>query len=111
MQINENGIISFDSTFTSTFIREFGSFRDFPSLIAPLWSDLDVNRFGGSVFFRSTSDPDTLERARDLTVKQFCNTGFEPTRVIIVTWFNVSHRFVGGSEDVCWLVIGSPGAF
>lgn len=100
LQINENGILSFGRIFTTTFIREFGSIRAFQSLIAPLWTDLDINRFGGSIFLRTTSNPATLERARNLTVGQFCNFDFEPTSVVIMTWFEVGHRFLGGSNEV-----------
>lgn len=94
LQINENGILSFDRSFRNTFIQEFGSFFNFAPLIAPLWTNLDLTRFGGSIFFRQTQNPTILERAGNLTQQQFCVEDFVPTNVIIVTWFEVGHNFL-----------------
>ena len=101
LQINENGILSFRSTFRDTFIREFDSFFRFTPLIAPFWTDLDLNRFGGRILLRMTRDISTLERARNLTGEQFLDLDFAPTDVVIVTWFEVGHRFLGSRSNVC----------
>ena len=101
LQINENGILSFRSTFSDTFIQEFDSFSRFTPLIAPFWTDLDQNRFGGRILFRVTQDVSTLERAGNLTGQQFPDLDFAPTDVVIVTWFEVGHRFLGSRSNVC----------
>ena len=98
LQINENGILSFDGSFRTTFIRDFDNFFHFQSLIAPLWTDLDIQS-GGRILFRVTTDINTLERASNLTQQQFPGVDFEPTNVIIVTWFEVGHRFL---DNVCY---------
>ncbi len=48
--------------------------------------------------YRTTTDLDTLERARNLTQQQFPGVDFEPMNVIIVTWYEVGHRFFGDSD-------------
>lgn len=108
-QINENGILSFRSSFRSTFIRDFAFFFHFQPLIAPLWTDLNVNS-GGSVYFREASDSETLERARNLTQEHFPAVDFEPAYTTIVTWSEVPHSFrsfgLVSGEDYSMCIMG-----
>lgn len=105
MQINENGILSFRSRFSSTFIQLFGSLFTFQPLIAPLWSDLDLNVLPcDTIYYRTVRDDEALDRARNLTQEQFPGVNFELTDVIVVTWYQVGHRFLSSSESqVCYI--------
>ena len=57
-----------------------------PPLIAPFWADFDLRR-GGNVFYRQTTDPETLQQI-SFTVSL---GGFEftPTLAFIATWAGV----------------------
>ena len=71
-----------------------------PGLIAPFWSDIDVNRFG-SVFYRLTTNSSSadLEQAIELTGSIF--PGFESnlTSVLVATWYRVAETDIG--SQVC----------
>ena len=84
--MNENGLLSFDGLFFQPVIQDFDDFFHFP-ILAPLWTDIDIQS-GGSVLFREDSDPDTLERASNLT-EQLFRVSFEPSTVIVITWLDV----------------------
>ena len=88
LQINENGILSFRANFSSNFPEEFDSIFNFQPLIAPLWADQCVGP-DSAVFYRNTSDEETLERAQSLVKRHFSDVDFEPLNVTVITWFNV----------------------
>ena len=91
MQVNTNGILSFRSTFTSSFIRTFPFFSS--PLIAPYWDNFDLRR-GGNLFYRQTSNVTLVQRVQNQLqdILPSANT-FPPTRLFIATWERVPGRF------------------
>lgn len=67
-------------------------------VIAPYWSPVDLSR-GGNVHYRMTNDPALLQRAQNDILSHFPDSEgvFEPTLLLIVTWFEVQ-EFQGGNE-------------
>ena len=56
-------------------------------IIAPLWADYNF-RIYGSIYYRVTTDPHTLARAKELIAgsNPVSFSEFWPTRGIVVTW-------------------------
>lgn len=95
-QVNKNGILSFRSSFSST-IRQDLNFSHSQPLISPYWTDLSLRR----IFYRTSTDMGLLEQARNLTLKYFPNVNsFQPTNIIIVTWYRLPHESFGSSQLV-----------
>ena len=93
MQVNNNGAFAFS-------ILKTYDLRVFPhhtSLIAPYWADVDTRpRDNGTarnaVWYKTTSDPALLNRARDQVQLAFIDqVGFSPTLLIIATWDEVGY--------------------
>lgn len=99
MQVNENGALSFRFSFTSTNINPINFITSIRSVIAPYWTDLSIGR-GGDIFYRMTTDADTLERARSLAHEQFPTVDFQPSNVIVATWYQVPHSRLGSAQMV-----------
>lgn len=94
-QVNNNGVISF-SIQVSQFTPEAFPLSDSRSFIAPLWADVH-NGIRGDVYYRESTDPETLERANQDVRKYFKNmVSFTATWVFIATWNQVT--FYGGSQ-------------
>lgn len=102
LQINENGVLSLDSPIFNIQIEEFGTFNSFTSLVAPLWTDLDLTRFGGGILYRLIVDSNStiFEQAGEIVRQQFSMEDFEPTTVLIVTWFEIGHLTLGDNVRV-----------
>lgn len=101
IQVTENGLLSFDGFFFQPVIQDFDDFFH-PPIAAPLWTDIEILA-GGSVLFREDTDPDTLERARNLTQQQF-RVPFEPSAVIVTTWLEVPSVFNPNSSTVSKII-------
>ena len=93
-QVNTNGAISFItaiSAFTPIAFPLAGEF----TLIAPYWADVDTRGFGpanNDVWYRNTSDPVLLSRARDEIQLAFLDQhAFSPTLLFIATWDQVGY--------------------
>ena len=100
LQVNTNGILSFQSAFTSATPHMF-PLSDNISLIAPFWDDVDITRFG-SIFYRETSNATLLQRAQDQLQGLFPSSGnFTPTTLFIATWDRVA-------EFVPMFSVGGP---
>lgn len=107
LQINENGVISFRRPFRSRFIQDFNNVRSFEAIIAPFWTDLALNRNQfDRILFRRVQNSTTLTRASSLTQEHFPGMDFEPTDVIIVTWYRVGRFF--SDPEVC-MITKCPG--
>ena len=88
-QVNTNGILSFQTAFTSATPRMFPLSANI-SLIAPFWSDVDIARFG-NIFYRETSNTTLLQRAQDQLQGLFPSShNFTPTTLFIATWERVA---------------------
>ena len=95
--MNTNGHLTFRSGFLEWIPQPF-PFFGLP-LIAPFWEDVDIRRFG-TIFYRQTSSPTLLQRARNELQELFPSSGnFNPTSLVIATWDRVA-GFAFGSE-VC----------
>ena len=92
LQINDNGIISFNSRYnarTPLSLPLFGS----PMIIAPYWADVDT-RGSGQVFYRQTNDPSLLARATSEIRAAFNDSQNVTIRnLLIATWNRVGYYF------------------
>ena len=91
LQINNNGIISFNRSF-----RGFVP-NDFPlssnrSLIAPFWADSDTRNRGTVWFGIRNADFDLLEKAHQDVRRYFSSKhNFDPNFLLVSTWEEVPH--------------------
>ena len=98
MQVNNNGLISFESSFS-----QFNPSR-FPInagnvLIAPFWADADTRENGsGTVFYRETTNPTLLQRA-SREIQDGLLVSFSPSHLFIATWDSISY-FGFGTDRV-----------
>ncbi|XP_050738868.1 nidogen-like isoform X2 [Eriocheir sinensis] len=84
--INSNGFISFLTEIPNFFNVQFP--LEYP-IIAPFYSDVDA-REAGAIWYRETSDPGTVARAKAEVRQHFSDAAaFEPKGVFIVTWDGV----------------------
>ena len=97
LQVNSNGVLSFDQSFT----RCCGTrrFPIFPApLIAPFWHDFNP-RVAGRISYRQTSNTNQLNTVHQLFTT--LDTGelrdFSPIHLFVATWDQVS-QFAGSSE-------------
>ena len=97
LQVNRNGVVSFQLQFFEPRPRSF-PLNDFIPLIAPFWYMYDVDI--GNRFYRQTSNVTLLQRARDQLNEWFPSSGnFTPTTLFIATWDRVA--LFGGRSQVC----------
>ena len=88
MQVNTNGVISFDSSFTSTSVYPFPRTD---KIIAPYWADLDT-RGTGHIFYRQTTDPTLLARAStQIQAAYHLSQSIVITNLFIATWDAVGY--------------------
>ena len=98
--MNSNGVLSFNTQFTSCCgARDFP--RPSPPLIAPFWHDFDPRR-GGRIYYRQTNQSDQLRVLHQLVeCSPQCTgepTDFYPTQLFIATWDQVPQ--FGGQASV-----------
>ena len=105
LQVNTDGIISFDggNHDVNHFLLPFDRGYARP-VVAPLACNVNTLRNHGRVYYRSTTDSATLQRA---TSDVSNGTDFVATFVIIATWFNVTHSIPRKKADVSKLRINS----
>ena len=106
MQVNNNGIISFESSFSSFIPRSFpvSSNPGFGlQLVAPFWADADTRGSGrGTVFYRQTTNFTLLQRA-STEIQDGLSVSFFPSHLFIATWDSISFFGFGGfgPDRVC----------
>nr|XP_045605047.1 nidogen-like isoform X1 [Procambarus clarkii]XP_045605056.1 nidogen-like isoform X1 [Procambarus clarkii] len=84
--VNSNGFISFLTEIPNFFNVQFP--LEYP-IIAPFYSDVD-SRLAGDIWYRETSDPGTVSRAKfDLQQYFTSAANFVPQGIFIVTWEGV----------------------
>ena len=86
--MNSNGILSFESHFTSFIPREFPF--ESPPLIAPFWKDFNPSA-GGNISYRQSNDSIQLENVHRLLLSLDVDnlTDFYPEHIFVVTWDRV----------------------
>ena len=91
-QINENGVISFGSSYnvhTPLSLPLIGG----QAIIAPYWADVDI-RGTGQVFYRQTTDPSLLARATSEIRAAFPRSqNVTITNLLVTTWSKVGYYF------------------
>ena len=97
MQVNNNGIISFESSFSQFNPSRFPRFAG-NELIAPFWADADTRENGsGTVFYRETTNPALLQRA-SREIQDGLLVSFSPSHLFIATWDSIG--YFGGTDRV-----------
>ena len=100
LQINNNGILSFNNSFHG-YLPE-----DFPlpsnrSIIAPFWADSDTASSGTVWFGIRSVDFNILEKARQDVRRYFSSQhNFDPNFLLVSTWERVPHYWVGNKVSI-----------
>ena len=90
MQVNNNGVISFQRA-VSQFTPDSFPLPGDLQLIAPYWADVDT-RGTGTVWYRETTEQALLDRAASDIQAAFISQGsFAPTYLFIATWDHVGY--------------------
>ena len=101
LQLSVNGILSFQSSFTSFRAIEFPS--TLVPVIAPLWADFNF-RDSGAIYYRVTQDEKTLRKFTDLISDENpIFRDYHPKECVIVTWSfaNLSSQELGETIVSC----------
>lgn len=89
-QISTNGLLSFEGPFETFRVCTFPCTVE--PVIAPQWTDLDF-RTSGFIYYRISQEPYILDQVTDMITD--VNPGlsdYQPTLVVIVTWFQAALR-------------------
>jgi len=90
MQVNNNGLVSFESSFSQFNPRRF-PINSGNALIAPFWADADTRENGsGTVFYRETTNPTLLQRA-SREIQDGLLVSFSPSHLFIATWDSIGY--------------------
>ena len=96
-QVNNNGVVSFGSSFPTFRTAPF-PFIGTPTL-APYWGDVDT-RGTGTVWYQQTDNSTLLSMARDDVLAVYPTfTFFNPTNLLIATWDHVGY-YNNGTDRV-----------
>ena len=97
--MNTNGVISFDASFTSSYIRPLplsGSNK----IIAPYWANVDTSGTG-EIFYRQTTDRSLLSRASSEIQAAFdMSQNVTITNIVIATWSGVGYSSLSRTNKV-----------
>ena len=97
MQVNDNGVISFNSPFN---VRTPLRLRGRNQIIAPYWADVDT-RGAGQIFYRQSTDPSLLTRAsREIQAALPASHNVTITNLLIATWNEVGY-YSEHDDKVC----------
>ena len=99
MQVNTNGILSFNSGYLVYVPRTF-SFG-VPVVIAPFWADVDIRQFGNIYYRQVTSGTDFL-KLQGIITTTFNTTGFEIRELVVATYHQVAHWTASGVSSVLY---------
>ena len=91
VQVNNNGIISFENSFSDFTPSRFPRAGTARHLIAPYWADVDTSGGGrGTVFYRQTTSFNLLQRA-SREIQDGLSVTFFPSHLFISTWNAVDY--------------------
>ena len=91
LQVNTNGVISFDGQNDQRMFRPFNKERYNRPVVAPLACDINTLRNRGRVYYRSATDNATLKQ---VSSELPSGLRFEATFVFIATWRNVTYSII-----------------
>ena len=90
LQVSSNGVLSFNRSFTSPSAGAFPTTdADGDVLIAPFWTDIDLNVAGGRVYYRFSTDPSLLSEI-GFNISTIFETAFAANLLFIATWDRVA---------------------
>ena len=89
MQINGNGVLSFDRKFTSPNPAYILPLIGTEKIIAPYWDNVDT-RGTGNIYYRQTTDPSLLARTTS-EIRAAYAMSQALTNLFIVTWNAVGY--------------------
>jgi len=91
IQVNNNGIISFENSFSAFNPSRFPRAGTANHLIAPYWADVDTSGGGrGTVFYRQTTNFNLLLRA-SREIQDGLSVTFFLSHLFIATWDAVDY--------------------
>lgn len=97
LQINENGVISFERGF-SNYNPEPFPVRGNAWIIASFWSDINL-KAGGAAWYQEYLDPAVLTRASsDIACSFPLYRNFKANWTFVATWENVTFFGAGGNN-------------
>ncbi|NXL40927.1 TECTA protein, partial [Glaucidium brasilianum] len=89
LQVNNNGVISFDSQ-VSEYTPDPFPLADGRPFVTPYWSDVN-NVAGGDVFYRQTTDPTLLALVTQNINQYFPDVSYTATWAFVATWDHVAY--------------------
>ena len=94
-----NGLISFDTSYTSSSNRPFPGVVSNRYLIAPFWDDVDIRFNGGTISYEIHTTGEVLYSVSEY-IQQRTGTNFEGYWMMVVFWDSVHWYYVIPSDDV-----------
>ena len=92
IQVNDDGVISFNSRFSDDTPRPL-PLSGTDQIIAPYWADVDT-RGTGQIFYRQSTDPSLLARAsREINTAFALSHNVTITNLLIATWSDVGYYY------------------
>ena len=92
MQVNNNGIITFNNAYSAYIPQVFPLSVSNVSLLALYWADSDTRPSnGGFVYYRETTDAPLLSRASNQIGNTFSLSSFQATHLFIATWHAIGY--------------------
>ena len=103
-QFSTNGLISFDTSFTSFSHQPFPGFVGTRYLVAPYWDDADTSGGNGQIYYEVHESGHYINQ-----VNSYLNTvrpsRFEGTWMLVITWDGI-HPWPGSSRtEVCYILL------
>ena len=99
LQVNTNGVLSFNERFRQPFSMEFPS-SDSIAKISPYWENFDTSR-NGRIYYRNTADITLLRRAQFSLQDIFPSArDFFPSNLFIATWDGVPELGLTGDPSL-----------
>jgi len=98
-QINDNGVISFESHYNVRTPLSFPLSGN-SKIIAPYWADVDISGTG-NIYYRQTTDPSLLARATiEIRAAFPMSHNITITNLLIATWDKVGYYY-WKTDKVC----------
>ena len=104
MQVNDNGVISFNSRYSISTPFSLPRRGTYYKFIAPYWADVDT-RGTGQIFYRQTTNATLLSRATSKIRAAFpVYENVTIQSLLIATWSDVGYYFSNTDKVNCLFV-------